>query len=67
MKQDLPTTNIKGKEYVLVNDRIKAFRENFPQYSLTSEIVELTDKRVVMVAKIINPDGVRGCEWQFYK
>mgnify|MGYP000122718535 CR=1 FL=1 len=23
MKQDLPTTNIKGKEYVLVNDRIK--------------------------------------------
>lgn len=58
MKQDLPTTNIKGKEYVLVNDRIKAFRENFPQYSLTSEIVELTDKRVVMVAKIINPDGV---------
>ena len=58
MKQDLPTVNIKGKEYVLVNDRVKAFRENFPQYSLTSEIVELTDKRVVMVAKIINPDGV---------
>lgn len=58
MKQNLPTTNIKGKEYVLVNDRIKAFRENFPQYSLTSEIVELTDKRVVMVAKIINPDGI---------
>ena len=58
MKQNLPTMNIKGKEYVLVNDRIKAFRENFPQYSLTSEIVELTDKRVVMVAKIINPDGV---------
>lgn len=58
MKQNLPTVNIKGKEYVLVNDRVKAFRENFPQYSLTSEIVELTDKRVVMVAKIINPDGV---------
>lgn len=54
----MKTVNIKGKEYVEVNERIKHFRANFTKYALTTEIVELTDKRVVMVAKVIDAGGV---------
>ncbi len=55
----LRTTNIKGKEYVEVNTRIQYFRET-PAYlgwSLTTEIVELTESRVVMKAIICDADG----------
>ena len=38
----LKTTNIKGKEYVEVNERLKYFRSNYPNYSLISEVVEKT-------------------------
>ena len=36
----LKTTNIKGKEYVEVNERLKYFRSNYPNFSLISEVVE---------------------------
>ena len=32
----LKTINIKGKKYVEVNERLKYFRENHPDYSLTT-------------------------------
>lgn len=50
--------SIKGKEYVPVNERIKAFRLCFPMWSLTSEIVEINDKKVLMRAEVRTPDGV---------
>ena len=37
----MKTINIKGKEYVTVNERLKEFRNMFKDYSLTSEIIEL--------------------------
>ena len=37
MNTKLKTINIKGKEYVEVNERLRYFRENYPNYSLTSE------------------------------
>lgn len=49
---------IKGKDYVPVNERIKAFRLSFPMWSLTSEIVEINDKKVLMRAEVRTPDGV---------
>lgn len=49
---ELKTVNIKGKDYVPVNERIKAFRQEYPLYSLTSKIIELDEKRVVMIAEI---------------
>ena len=55
---DLKTVNIKGKDYVEVSERLKYFRENFQSYSLLTEIIELTQDRVVMKAKIINDKGV---------
>lgn len=49
--------NIKGKDYITVNERIQYFRENFPDLSLETEIVELNDKFVVLKALIKEKDG----------
>ena len=48
--------DIHGKEYVMVNERIKAFRDNFPNHALLSEIVKLTDDCVVVKASILNEE-----------
>ena len=54
----MKTIDIKGKAYVMVHERIKAFREKYPDYGLISEIVELTEERVVMKATIQYGDGI---------
>lgn len=56
----MKTVNIKGKEYVEVNERIKHFRnsEAYKDWSLTSEIVSLEDGVCVIKATIANADGV---------
>ena len=53
----LKTINIKGKEYVEVNERLRYFRSTYPNYSLTSEVLEKTDKSILILATIINEDG----------
>lgn len=57
MSEKLATVDIKGKDYVLVNERIKYFREHFKNFSLTTEILQIGDGVVVMRANIINPEG----------
>ncbi len=56
----LKTVDIKGKDYVLVNERLKYFRENekYAGYSLTSELIDFTPERVCMIAKVIDENGV---------
>ena len=56
--KELKTVDIKGKSYVMVNERIKAFRENFEGWSLTSEIISLEDGIVTMRASVIDENGV---------
>ncbi len=53
----LKSVNIKGKEYVEVNERLRYFRSTYPNYSLTSEVLEKTDKSILVLATIINEDG----------
>ena len=53
----LKTVNIKGKEYVEVNERLKHFRENYENWCLTSDVVELTDDRCVIKATIFDDNG----------
>lgn len=48
---------IKGKDYVMVNERIKDFRKDHPDYSLVSEIVQLTEDSCVIKASILDTDG----------
>ena len=54
---DMKTINIKGKEYVTVNERIKAFRNTYKDYSLVTDIIEISDNHCVMKASILDPQG----------
>ena len=54
----LKTVNVKGKNYVTVNERLRYFRQNFKGYSLTSEITHLNENGVVIKATIRNAEGV---------
>ena len=58
MKRNLKTINIKGKEYVEVNERLKYFRENYKDYALTTEVLQCTEEHCVMKASIFNAEGV---------
>jgi hypothetical protein len=54
----LPTVNIKGKEYVMVKDRLKYFRETHStEFSLTTDIVKLDDNVCVLKAYIKDING----------
>ena len=53
----LKSVNIKGKEYVEVNERLRYFRTTYPSYSLTSEVLEKTDKSILILASILNEEG----------
>jgi len=57
MSINLKTIIIKGKEYVVVNERIKYFRENYPLWSLESEIIQLTEIFCVIKAIIKDENG----------
>jgi uncharacterized Fe-S center protein len=53
----LKTVNIRGKEYVEVNERIRAFREIYPLFSLESKIIEATDEVAFIQAIVKNESG----------
>ena len=55
----MKTVNIKGKEYVEVNERIKYFRssENYKGYSLETELINLDNGTVTMRAVIKDVSG----------
>ena len=52
--------NIKGKEYVLVSDRVLFFNENCPDGSIQTEIVKYENKQIIVKATVFpnsqNPD-----------
>lgn len=58
-RHNFKTTNIKGKAYVEVNERIKFFREsgNYNGWSLSSEVVHLDADSCVIKATIADPNG----------
>lgn len=49
--------NIRGKEYQTVALRIQKFREEHPDWSILTSIIEATDERVVMATSISNNGG----------
>lgn len=53
-KEQLKTTDIKGKAYVEVNERIRYFRETYPEWSLISDIVSLEDGVCLMQATVLD-------------
>ena len=57
MTSKLKTIKIKGKDYVEVNERLMYFRENYPNYSLISEVIEKTDNSILILASIKDEQG----------
>jgi hypothetical protein len=53
----MKTINIKGKDYVPVNERLKYFRENFKGYRLLSELLSNDKGICVFKATIFNEKG----------
>ena len=60
--QTIQTTDIKGKEYAEVNQRVKAFRMVYPNGAITTEILFLADGVATMKATAYDETGrVLGC------
>ncbi len=57
--QEISTTNIKGKEYAEVNQRIKAFRMLYPEGYISTEILKLEDGMCVIHAECGYTEGER--------
>jgi hypothetical protein len=55
-KNKLPTINIKGKEYVMVKDRVLAFNEFYKNGSIETEIVSAPESATIIVKAIVVPD-----------
>ena len=53
----MKTINIKGKEYVEVNERLKHFRANYKDHSLVSEVLDKTDTSILIKATISDKTG----------
>ena len=53
----IKTTNIKGKDYAEVNQRIKAFRSIYPNGVISTELLKLEDGICVFKAEVRNEDG----------
>lgn len=55
--ESIKTTDIKGKEYAEVNQRVKAFRMVYPNGAISTEIVSLENGVVTMRAIVTDGEG----------
>lgn len=55
--EDLKSTDIKGKGYIEVNQRIKAFRQVYPTGTISTDIISLENGVVMMKATVLDEDG----------
>lgn len=55
--QALKSTDIKGKGYIEVNQRIKAFRQVYPTGTISTDIISLENGVVMMKATVLDEDG----------
>ena len=53
----IKTTDIKGKAYADVNERIKAFRKLFPNGTISTEIISLEDGICLIKATVMDDEG----------
>ena len=56
VNKEMLTTDIKGKDYVEVNQRIKAFRKLYPEGTIETEILKLEGTICVIKATIKDKD-----------
>ena len=58
VNEGMKTLPIKGKDYVQVTERVKAFRQLFPEGTITTEIISMEGENVVMKATISDGEKV---------
>ena len=58
VNKQIKTTDIKGKAYAEVNERINAFRKLFPNGTISTEIISLEDGVCIIKATALNENGV---------
>ena len=51
------TIEIRGKQYVPVNERVKEFRARYPELRVLTELVSLDENSVVMKATVTDMEG----------
>tara|TARA_R100000008_G_scaffold86726_2_gene81166 strand:- start:798 stop:1382 length:585 start_codon:yes stop_codon:yes gene_type:complete len=54
---EVKSIKIHNNDYVPVNERLKHFRQNYPEYSLKSKVLEKTADSVLIKATICDKDG----------
>ena len=52
----MKTIDIKGKPYVMANERIKHFRENYPDGAILTDLISDVDGKCIFKAEIIVDD-----------
>lgn len=57
VNKKLATVDVKGKKYVQVNERVKAFREICPNGSITTELVKFSEGRCIIKATVTDENG----------
>ena len=57
MVEKMKTVNIKGKEYVEVNERVKHFRKNYEGWRIITELVSNDNKVCVFKASVQDENG----------
>lgn len=57
VNNELDAIPVKGKAYVMVNERVKAFRKLCPDGSITTDILSCEDGVVVMKATVTDETG----------
>jgi hypothetical protein len=60
MNKKLPTISIKGRDYVMVKDRITAFNELFPNGCIDTVILKDDEKSVLVRATVRTEAGLNG-------
>lgn len=55
--EPMKTVNIKGKEYVQVTERVKAFRQVCPGGCISTDIISIDESMVIMKATVTDEDG----------
>ena len=57
VNESINLVDIKGKNYAQVNERIKAFRQLFPDGTITTEIVQMDNGVVTMKATVMDEEN----------
>lgn len=57
INETLAKTNIKGKDYIEVNERVKAFRQLFPNGRIETELIRLENGVCTMKSAVYDDEG----------